>query len=162
MITADSFEMVDGVTREWLERHPVWCPYDEQEDRPLILAWGVTEARLAEQIERLEYCGTQPLFPVLAIERLPEAGRVLIAADFVTASGRSLPGYVMRPHAFGLFAGDREFCFNHHLISASDRACEKLAAQLGEQPRDIFPLRYDTNVKDGGGKTLAGEIERFW
>lgn len=161
MITADRFEMVEAVTREQLERHPVWCPFDD-DDRVTLLGWGVPEERLDRELERLASCGTRPLFPVLAPGGLPANRPRVVAARFRTASGRSLRGYLHRPHAFGLFAGDREFCFNVHLQGASRRAGERLAAAIGERPEDLFPLRYHCEEAGGAEPPLAGEIERIW
>lgn len=160
MITAEGFELVDGLTRSHLERHPVWCPYDDSRDRPTILGWGVSETRLDRQLERVAYCGTQPLFPVLGTDGLPEGRSLLVAADFVTAAGNRLPGYLHRPHAFGVFAGGREFCFNDHLPAISARAAARLAAEIGEEELRLFPLRFEARARDGTGGPLDGEIER--
>jgi hypothetical protein len=161
MIDADSFQMTDRVTQEWTERHPVWRQYGEHQDRAEIVSWGVSEAVLDREIERLEFCGTQPFFPVLALDSLPASGHLIIAANFVTPSGSEVPGYLLRPHAFGLFVAGNEFTFNLHLTSASAATAERLAAALAESA-DVFPLRYATGLRDHEGKALDGSIERYW
>jgi len=162
MIDSGSFEMVEKLTRGDIERHPAWSHYDESEDRSRILSWGVTAAALDAEVERFQYCGTQTLYPVLELDPLPDIEHLIIAADFVTASGMSLPGYLLAPDVFGVFAGEREFCFNRKLVSAAAIAARKLSEALGEAPEDLFPLRYTSRARTHDGRALEGEFQRYW
>ena len=65
MQAAEKFEMRDVVDREALELHPLWAPFRGDEDREMILAWGVTVERLDQEIDRFEYCGTDPLWRLI-------------------------------------------------------------------------------------------------
>ena len=162
MIDSASFAMVDTLTRQDAERHPVWSHYDEPDHRSLILGWGVSPATLDAEIERFEYCGTRPLYPVLELDPLPRLEHLIIVARFVAASGSSLMGYLLEPHAFGLFVGDREFCFNRHLVSAARIAERKLSLALGEPAEGLFPMVYSTGLRAHDGRLVEGRLQRYW
>ena len=162
MITADTFNMIETLTREALEAHPVWTHYEKPRDRDAILSWGVPVTALDDEIARYEYCGPQPLYPVLQLDPLPPTEHLIVAAVFETAGGIALPGYVLEPHAFGLFVGDQEFCFNRNLVGVSARAAAKLGSALAEEPRSLFPLRYASGLRSHDGRTIEGEIQRYW
>ena len=70
MITPDSFEMIESASRTALEKHPVWAHFESQEDRRIILDWGVAPERVDGEIERYAYCGPPPLYPVLELDPL--------------------------------------------------------------------------------------------
>ena len=162
MIEVGTFQMADRVDRALLERHPAWSPYNERRDRDLIVGWGVAPADLDREIQRFEYCGTLLLFPVLEIDPLPPIVNVFVAARFTTASEASLPGYLLDPHAFGVFVDEKEFTFNRHLAGVSQAAAGKLAQALGADPEGLFPLQYATGLRDADGRALDGQIERPW
>jgi hypothetical protein len=162
MIDSASFAMVDTLTRRDAERHPVWSHYDETAHRDLILSWGVSPTQLDAEIERFEYCGTQPLYPVLVLDPLPRLEHPIMVARFVAASGSKLMGYLLEPHAFGLFVGDREFCFNRRLVSAAIIAERKLSLALGEPADGLFPMDYSTGLRAHDGRVLDGRIQRYW
>jgi hypothetical protein len=162
MITADTFEMIETITREALQRHPVWTHYDESTDRETILGWGVRAKTVDDEIARYEFCGPQPLFPVLQADPLPRRPHLIVSVAFDTASGAGLPGYLLDPHAFGLFVDDREFCFNRTLGGLSARAAASLGSALGEDPERLFPLRYAAELRTDEGRAIRGEIERYW
>jgi len=162
MIAADTFEMIETLTREALEAHPVWTHYEEPDDRDAILSWGVPVKALDDEIARYEFCGPQPLYPVLQLDPLPRKEHLIVAAVFEAACGITLPGYLLEPHAFGLFVGDREFCFNRNLVGVSARAAAKLGSALAEGPERLFRLRYATGLRRHDGGAIEGEIERFW
>jgi hypothetical protein len=162
MIRAESFEMIETLTREALEAHPVWTHYEEPRDREAILSWGVPVKALDDEIARYEYCGPQPLYPVLQLDPLPRKEHLIVAAVFDAACGIELSGYVLEPHAFGLFVGDRELCFNRNLVGLSARAAGELESALGEEIERLFPIRYATGLRRHDGSRIEGEIERFW
>lgn len=162
MISADSFEMIETLSREALAKHPVWAHFRDPEDRARILAWGVSAATLDAEVARLEYCGTPLLFPVIRTDPLPPIPHLIVAASFECADGTRLPGYLIAPHAFGLYVGDRELCFNRNLAGASARAAAGLGAALGREPEQLFPLRYTSALREADGSRNEGEIPRFW
>jgi len=162
MITADTFEMIETLTRDALEVHPVWTHYEKSEDRDTILSWGVPVKALDDELARYEYCGPRPLYPVLQLDPLPSKDHLIVAAAFETACGIALSGYVLDPHAFGLFVGDQEFCFNRNLVGVSARAAAKLGAALADEPGRLFPLRYASRFRSHDGRAIEGEIERYW
>ena len=162
MITADTFEMIETITREALEAHPVWTHYEKPEDRDAILGWGIPVKALDDEIARYEFCGPQPLYPVLQLGPLPRKEHLIVAATFDTACGIALPGYVLEPHAFGLFVGDRELCFNRNLVDLSARAAAKLESALAEKPERLYPLRFTAGLRTYDGRAIEGTIERYW
>ena len=162
MIAADTFEIIETLTRDALETHPVWTHYEKPSDRDAILSWGVSVKALDDEIARYEFCGPQPLYPVLQLDPLPRKEHLIVAAVFEAACGIALPGYVLEPHAFGLFVGDREFCFNRNLVGLSARTAGELESALAEEIERLFPLRYASGLRRHDGGAIEGEIERFW
>jgi hypothetical protein len=157
----EEFELVERVGPEALARHPVWKTW-RVGDRPRVLAWGVDPAALDAALQRFGYCGPEPLFPVLACERLPDRSELFVAARFELASGHVLPGYLLPPLAFGLFASEHEVAFNRSLPGFARRMADKLAAELGISPDGIFPIRWRSSVRGPEGEPLAGEIAAPW
>jgi hypothetical protein len=162
MIDATSFAMVDTLRHQDIERHPVWGRYAEPDGRSRVLGWGVSEAALDAEIARFEYCGTQPLYPILEFDPLPRIGHLIVAARFVAASETNLTGYLLEPHAFGFFVGEREFCFNRQLVGAAAITARKLSEVLAEPADGLFPVRYETGLRSHDGRTVEGEIRRYW
>ncbi len=162
MRATEKFEMRDVVGREALEEHPVWAPFKGDEDREMILGWGVTAERLDSEIDRFEYCGTDPMFPVLEFESLPKIGGMVIAATFEVGSGRKLCGYLIGTNAFGVFAEQREFSFNRNLPEAGAFSARRLGEALEMESRDLFPIRYRTGFRSADGREIEGTLEPFW
>jgi hypothetical protein len=160
----EAFEMVETLDREALARHPVWTPF-RPADRPWILAWGVPPERLDQQIALYQYCGPEPLFPVLDRGRLPARPDLIVAARITLgATGVELPGYVLAPHAWGVFSGGGEHVFNRGLPAASRRSAERLVAALGlaVAPEAVFPMRYRTEPTDAVAAPDEGEFPAPW
>ncbi len=158
----ENFEMRDVVGREALEEHPLWAPLKGDEDREMILGWGVAAERLDEEIDRFAYCGTDPLFPILQFDPLPEIGGMVLAATFEAPNGRKLHGYVMGSGTFGVFAENREFTFNRSLPEAGAFAARRLGQVLEVGWRDLFPLRYHTGFRSADGREIEGAFLPFW
>jgi hypothetical protein len=162
MLGPDQFEMVETVGRDALRRHPVWSRFDDLRDRPRILAWGVAPELLEREARRFGACGALPLYPVLELEPLPPARDLLVAARFRCADGRELEGFLLEPHAFGVFVGEREFPFNRGLAGPASRTAAALARALSAPLARVFPLAYTTGLRRAGGETLSGRIEVYW
>lgn len=158
----DAFEMIETLDREALSRHPVWTPF-RPADRPYILAWGVAPERLDEQIALYAFCGPDPLFPVLDRTGLPARPDLIVAAHFeLGTSGLELPGYVLAPHAWGVFTDRCEFVFNRGLPGASRRSAERLAAALAVSVQAVFPMRYRSGLPSPDGARSEGEFAAPW
>jgi hypothetical protein len=157
----DAFEMIETLDREALSRHPVWTPF-RPADRPWILAWGVAPERLDEQLALYAFCGPEPLFPVLDRERLPARSDLIVAAEVTLSCGVGLPGYVLAPHAWGVFTDRAEFVFNRGLPGASRRSAERLAAALGVLVASVFPMRYRMALPGPDGACAEGEFPAPW
>lgn len=162
MITPETFEMVETISLEALERHPVWASFEAAIDRGLLLAWGIPEEILNREFARYEFCGHQPLYPVLQLDPLPQQPHLIVQMTFETASGRSLQGYLLAPYAFGIFVNGREFCFNRNLSTLSGRVATELERALGTAQQPIFPLQYASELRTDAGDPISGEISRFW
>ena len=162
MITPATFEMIETVSREALERHPVWTPYDPATDREAVLAAGVDPATLDREFGRYEFCGLQPLRPVMQIDPIPSLRHVIVAARFDTAVGRTLPGYLLEPHSFGVFVDRHDFCFNRTLPSLAARAAKSLARALGCAPDQVFPMEFRSGLRREDGSEIAGRVAAFW
>jgi len=162
VITDDGFEMIETLSREALARHPVWAHFRDPDDRETILGWGVGADALEAQIARYRSCGLQPLYPVLRCDPLPAIPHLVVAVRFDCADGTQLPGYVIAPHAFGIYVGEREFTFNRNLATLSRRVAASLGAALGRDAERLFPLRPVPQLPGVDDARVAGEIPRFW
>jgi hypothetical protein len=162
MLDSKTFRFVEMFTRSDLEVHPVWRHYDESRDRSLILAWGVGGERLDREVAKFKFCGPHPLYPVLQLDPLPDGSDMNIRVQLVTSNDCRLDGYVIDPHAVGVFAADREFCFNRNLPGAAGRQAAKLAAALGATVEELFPLSYRADFVRADGSAIEGKLGRYW
>lgn len=162
MTSADAFQMVETLSRTALDYHPVWCGYQENRDREMILGWGVSEKQLDDWVETYRFCGPVPLFSVLEFDPLPDRSELIVAMTFHTRSDRELFGYLLEPQALGIFLGDREFTFNQSLPGFSARSAGLLAEASGISQEELFPLRYTTELRRHDGSRLQGEVEARW
>lgn len=149
------FEMREMLEREDLEAHPLWAPFRD-EDRSVILAWGIPEARIDAELQRYDYCGLEPLFPVLDTARVPDRPDFIVAARVTLRDGRELPGYRLAPWVVGVFADDREWVFNAGLSGRSKAVASSLADVLRMPFDRIFPLHFRTLVPGADGRPLEG------
>jgi len=162
MIDPDSFEMIERVSRQALERHPAWAPFESADDRERILDWGVDAKHLDDEIARFEFCGPSALYPVLQLDPLPPLRHLIIAVDYESDAGVRCSGYWFEPNAHGLFVGDREFCLNRSLAELSGRVATRFAAALDTTVAELFPLRYRSSFATSGDAQTRGSLERFW
>ena len=162
MIEPESFEMIESVSHEALEKHPVWAHFEDPADRTTIAGWGVDPGRLEEEIARYDHCGTQPLYPVLQVDPLPPIRHLIVAATFDSNTDICCAGYLLAPHAFGIFVGDREYCLNRNLAALSARIAASLAEALDARVDDLFPFRYESRLTAHDGNVLRGTLDRFW
>jgi hypothetical protein len=156
----EDFELIETLDRAALERHPVWKTY-RPGDRAWVLSWGVEPDWLDGELERFGYCGPEPLFPVLEYDPLPERSEIAVAVELRLASGQVLPGYLLEPLAFGVFAGV-EYTFNRGLPRFALRNAERLASELGISRDQVFPIHYRSGVRDHDGRPLEGQITEPW
>jgi hypothetical protein len=127
-----------------------------------LIGWGIAGEVVDREAARYEYCGHQPLYPVLALDPLPPQSHLIVQMTFLAASGGSLQGYLLAPHAFGIFANGREFCFNRNLPTLAARIAAELEKALATVSPPIFPLRYTSDLRNDAGDPIAGEIPSFW
>lgn len=162
MIGPSDFALREVVDAEAIALHPVWAPYGDAGDRELILSWGVEADRLDRELVRYDDCGPSMHFPVLALQPLPRKAGVIVAARFVGADGRSLEGWVMPPHAFGLFADGHDISFNRTLPGMAAAQLRRLGDLLGSTAEPLFPIRYESGLEQVDAGAIRGEIARFW
>ena len=150
-----AFELIERVSPEAFLRHPIWAHYEAEVDRSRLLDEGVPARVLDSAEERFLQCGLVPLYPVLEpgppdspSDRLGQLD-LLVASQFVSASGQTLQGYLLDPLAFGVFHEDKEFSFNRSLPDFSAREAGRLAESLGITTDTLFPLqaRVDPRIK---------------
>lgn len=160
---ASAFELIERITPEALARHPAWTHFEPDLDHDRLIAWGVT----VEQIERQEAafvaCGLIPLYPVLDPSSLEDRTDVTLAARFEPEGGPTLAGYLLDPHAFGVFVSGHEFSFNRNLRDFSAREAVRLARALGRSPEQLFPLTWqlDERLRKLPGDH-EGVLRPFW
>ena len=162
MITPDSFEMTESISRTALEKHPVWAHFESPQDRLTILDWGVAPAIVDREISHFEGCGPTPLYPVLELDPLPAQPHLVVGVTFESSLEIRCAGYLIEPHAFGIFVGDDEFCLNRNLVQRSEQTALRLAAALGTRVDLLFPLRYACEIRNHHGATIQGTLEAFW
>jgi hypothetical protein len=162
MIEPETFEMIESVSQAALEKHPVWAHFENRDDRTAILDWGVGRDRLDDEIARYDHCGTQPLYPVMQVDPLPPLRHLIVAVTFESGTGQCCAGYMLAPHAYGIFVGDREYCLNRNLAALSARVATRLAEALDTPVDDLFPFQYESRVTDHDGVAIRGTLDRFW
>jgi hypothetical protein len=153
VIDPAAFRMVELLTREDLEAHPVWADFHEDRDRDRVLAWGVAPERLEAELRRYDYCGRAPLYPVLVLAEASELASPTIAVRVTLADGRTLQGYRVGDAALGVYVGDDEVCLNPSLPGRARAERDRLAALLGLDPAAVASLVWETVVAvDGSGR----------
>lgn len=160
MIDAASFRMIELLTRDDLEAHPVWADFHDERDRARILSWGVTPERLDAEIERYDYCGRAPLYPVVDLAAVRDVASPSIALRVLLPDGSVLPGYRLGANAFGIYVGDEEYCLNPSLPSRAREVVERLAAILGMEAASFGALRYESVVDPGDRGSLGVVLGR--
>jgi hypothetical protein len=146
------------------EEHPVWASYYEPEDMDCIVSWGI-ERELVERLLKevmIAHPGDDYFFPVLGGKRLMSFMFLHIKADFVTADGTQLNGWVggADPHCIGIFLGEREFLFNHNMPKEAEREISIIRRISGLPLKRFFPLHYSTEFEDDEGNRIEGEFGR--
>jgi hypothetical protein len=151
--------MIELLTREDLEAHPVWADFHEEPDRARILSWGVAAERLDAEIEHYDYCGRAPLYPVLDLAAALDVACPSIGLRIQLPDGTSLPGYRVGDASFGVYLGDDEFCLNPSLPGRARSELERLAAALGLDSAAVARLTYESVAELGASGRLTGVIE---
>ena len=159
MIGPAEFRMIELLTLEDLEAHPVWADFHEGADRTRILSWGVAPHRLNAEIERYHYCGRAPLYPVLDLAAALEVASPSVGLRITFPGGQSLPGYRVGDAAFCVYLGDDEYCLNPSLPARARAELERLAAALGCEPGTLACLHYESVAELGAAGRLNGVVE---
>lgn len=159
MIDAGSFRMVELLTRTDLEAHPVWADFHQERDRTRILSWGVSAESLAAEVERYDYCGRAPLYPVLDLAAVDELASPSIGLRISLRDGRTLLGYRLGEHAFGIYVGGDEYCLNPSLPSRARSELARLAAALDCDVALLSSLRYEPLAEECSEVAPPGAIE---
>jgi hypothetical protein len=81
---------------------------------------------------------------------------------FESSHGIRCAGYLLEPHAFGIFIGDDEFCLNRNLVQLSERVAARLASALDTSADLLFPLQYACGFQSHQGIAIRGTLEPFW
>jgi len=158
MIDAAQFRMIELLSQADLEAHPVWADFHDERDRARVLSWGVTSAQLDREIERYDYCGRAPLYPVLDLSIAFEVASPSIALSFTLPGGTALPGYCVGETSFGVYHGEAEFCLNPSLPARARAELERLATALGREPSQLVPLAYVPAAEIGNPERATGEL----
>lgn len=158
------FELIERISPEALASHPAWTHFEVEVDRARVLASGIPAPALDDQIRRFEHCGLVPLCPVIELGELARIPDVMLAARFTSPRGPVFDGYLLDPHAFGLFHEGEEYSFNRSLPGFSAREARRLAATLGCQVEDLFPLvwKLDPRATKDVELTAEGSVASFW
>ena len=132
-------------------------------DHDRLIGWGVTVQQIEEQEAAFVACGLIPLYPILDSGALEDRADVALAAHFESAAGVRVSGYLLDPHAFGLFVDGHEFSFNRNLREFSAREAGRLAEALGVAPDALFPMtwRLDERLQKLPGEH-EGVVTAFW
>lgn len=125
------------LTRQDLEEYPVWCPDETQEN----------------------------LQPVLNPEPLPDdLGLLLVKADFETADGLELAGYVVvdeSVYVVNILLDDHDVGFNANLPDMAQEDLELLRQELGRPTMRVFPLRYRAEFHFDREGNIEGMFDPF-
>lgn len=117
------------------EKYPVWKWDDEQVAHEPVLSW-------------------QPI--------QSDEPTLFIKANFITADGTQLDGYVVGLdtfYAFGIFVDDTEYVFNINLPDMIEINIKSLQKRLDKNELKLFPLEYQTEVNFKNQDTLSGIID---
>jgi hypothetical protein len=148
---------------EPFEEYPVWSEFYDYDEFHEIVGWGIDPDWLTEQLAIHHHGSDHAMYPVLRPQPLPARMRIYIRAEFTTAGGCKLPGYVVDSDAYivGLFWARRELIFTRGKFALEDnrRACDELR-QLANLPEDpILPLQYRTDFLDEQGRPIEGTYD---
>ena len=155
----DRFMIVQELTEECFDYHPVWSEYYDFDEREEITSWGIDRDWLDAKLQELPE-HPHPCYTVLDTDPLPDRMRLFIKAGFKTPIGRVLAGWVMNEDAgvVGIYVAEKEFIFNASPFLA--RNMQRLAHTLKEVLVDtsdpIFPLQYTTYFTNIDGQSICG------
>ena len=159
MIDAAGFRMVEWLTRADLTDHPVWADFHRDVDRSRILSWGVSSESLDAEIERYDYCGRPPLYPVLELESTADVSHLTVALQVQLPGGVLALGYRIGDRVLGIYAGEEEYCLNSELPSRSRAELVRLSDALGCEAAELATLRYESVAELGPGGQSHGVFE---
>ena len=152
-----NFRIVRELTPFDFNEHQVWSEYDGEELEELR-ALGIDEVYIRELLAIAEDGTSHPFYPVPESETIPDRMRIHIHCKFFSPSGREFQGVIVNPTPFviGVFCNNEIMYFNPNLMDYWKKSEERLRSfyKLGEE--DIFPLKYNTNLKDSKGKLVTG------
>ena len=162
MITKTGFRMVEVLSRADIDDHPMWADFIDGTDRARVLGWGVAADDLDRELRKYDYCGRNPLYPVLDVADADSSGTLVnssVALRFELENGRQLSGYRVGTASFVLFVEEREFCLNPSLPGRCRAEAARLAETLGLQPGSLLPLRFVECIAAADGQPKHGTIE---
>ena len=109
----------------------------------------MTTECLDTEIERYDYCGRAPLYPVLDLASATEVASPSVGLRVSLPDGEILAGYRLGENAFGVYVGDEEYCLNPSLPSRARAELDRLAAALGRETAALASLRYESVIELG-------------
>jgi len=158
VIRPSEFRMIELLTREDLEAHPVWADFHEAADRARVLSWGVESSRLDAELERYHYCGRAPLYPVLDLSVAFEVASPSVGMRITVPGVEPLLGYRVGDAALCVYLGDDEYCLNPSLPARARAELERLAGALGCEPGALVRLHYESVAELGATGRLTGVV----
>ena len=92
-----------------------------------------------------------------------EHGVLFIKCKFRSPDGTEFLGYLIGCssfYAFGFFVCNEEFGFNLNLPDFADQSVEEIRKRIGKPEFQLFPLAYESEIKDSNGQSIKGILER--
>lgn len=155
----DRFRIVQELTEECFDYHPVWSEYYDFDEREEITSWGIDRDWLDAKLQELPE-HPHPCYTVLDTDPLPDRMRLFIKAGFKTPTGNVLTGWVMNENVvvIGIYVAGKEFVFNASPFLARDmqQLAYTLMEALGDTSAPVFPIQYTTDFTSSDGQPICG------
>jgi hypothetical protein len=145
-----------------LDEYPVWSEFYDHAERNEIVAWGIDAAWLDAELAAYHTGNAHPVYPLWEVNPFPPRMRIFIRAQFKTAAGQELHGYIVNEDAhpaIAIFYGSETFYFNRLLCTDGEQEAAHLRAALPDSSDPIFPLRYEADFTDTDGEPIAGTFD---